>query len=190
MQSPSTPATEILRRIEHLDDAAAGELLPLVYEELRRVAASFMRREDALHTLQATALVHEAWCKLIQSPARSFRGRAHFLSVASRAMRQVLIEQARRRGALKRGGNRLRVTLHEGSASTEVALEDLLSLHEALNALAAVDRRLARVVELRSFGGLTIDEAAEVLGVSHTTVEDDWALAQAWLARRLRDLSA
>jgi RNA polymerase sigma factor (TIGR02999 family) len=177
-------ATEILHRIRREDDSAAAELLPLVYDELRRLAAGYMAHERPGHTLQPTALIHEAYVKLIASD-EAFESRAHFIGVAAHAMRQVLVDHARRRQADKRGGDRLRVTLDQADPSTSLSSDDVLALHEAIEILGRKQQRLARVVELRYFGGLTIRETAAVLGVSHTTVEDDWSLAKAWLAREL-----
>ena len=177
-------ATEILHRIERDDDSAAAELLPLVYDELRRLAAGFMAQERQGHTLQPTALIHEAYFKLVTSD-EPYVSRAHFVGVAAHAMRQVLVDHARRRQSEKRGGDWMRVTLDQSDPSTTVSSSDILALHDAIELLSRKQQRLARVVELRYFGGLTIRETAAVLGVSHTTVEDDWSLAKAWLAREL-----
>jgi RNA polymerase sigma-70 factor (ECF subfamily) len=177
-------ATNILSRIQRVDDAAAAELLPLVYDELRQLAARYMDRARAGHTLQPTALIHEAYLKLI-SGEQAFNSRAHFIGVAAHAMRQVLVDHARRRQADKRGGDWVRVTLDHADPSATVSCDEVLALHEAMDRLAAKQERLAHVVELRYFGGLTIKETAVVVGVSHTTVEDDWSLAKAWLAREL-----
>ena len=176
----------------HTDDSAAA-LLPQVYDELRRLANSYMQREATGHTLQPTALLHEAFFKLVisdSSGARAiiFQSREHFIGVAANAMRQVLVDHARRRHADKRGAQWMRVTLDqysEDDPTASISHDELLSLHEAIEALSRKHERLARVVELRYFGGLTIRETADVLGVSHTTVEDDWSLAKAWLAREL-----
>lgn len=178
-------ATRILREVRSDADEAAERLLPLVYSELRRVAGNFMQRERLDHTLQPTALVHEAYFKLIDDPERTFENRAHFLAVGARAMRQVLVDHARRRAAGKRGPSALRVTLSERVAATGAPLVEVLAMHEALEKLGEQSSRLARVVELRYFGGLTIRETSEVIGVSHATVEEDWSLAKAWLAREL-----
>lgn len=181
---PVSRATDILHRIERDDDSAAAELLPLVYDELRRLAEGYMGRERPGHTLQPTALIHEAYFKLVGG-GEEFRSRAHFVGVAAHAMRQVLVDHARRRRSEKRGGDRVRVTLDEADPRWTVRADDVIALHEAIEVLGRSEERLARVVELRYFGGLTIREAAVVLGVSHTTVEDDWSLAKAWLAREL-----
>ena len=168
-------------------DAEAGErLLPLVYEELHRQAARAMRREDEAHTLQATALVHEAYLRLVDQRHVDWKNRAHFFGVAAQAMRRVLVDHARGRLAEKRGGTMQRVTLGDAGAepSADAGLE-VLALHEALERLAALDPEQARLVELRYFGGLGIEETAEALGVSAATVKREWAVARAWLRREL-----
>jgi RNA polymerase sigma factor (TIGR02999 family) len=177
--------TQLLERWSEGDPSALEELTPLVLGELRQLAAAYLRRERPGHTLQATALVNEAYLRLAgQKPGR-WQGRKHFYGIAARLMRQVLVEHARRRGAEKRGGGRAAVTLghaDEVAGSPEV---DVLAVHEALERLAAFDSQQARVVELRFFGGLSIEEAAEALGVGHATVEREWALARAWLRKEL-----
>lgn len=192
-------ATALLSRIEADDDTAALTLLPLVYDELRRLAAAYMKSERLDHTLQPTALVHEAYMRMIdpsatQAGPRVWKNRAHFIGVAAKAMRRVLIDHARGHNASKRGGagayaggGRVweRVTLDQAIASGEAGNTELLELDEAIEKLSKVDPRAARVVELRFFGGLTIAEAALVLGVAESTVEDDWAMARAWLGREL-----
>jgi RNA polymerase sigma factor (TIGR02999 family) len=168
------------------DDVASGRLLEVVYPELRRLAAAMMRRERRDHTLQPTALVHEAYLKLADRVGTGWQDRAHFFGVASRAMRQVLVDHARRRGARKRGSAATRITFNESERGGGGWEPDLLALHDALDRLAAVDARGARVVELRVFGGLTVDEVAQALGVSRRTVDGDWAVARMWLARALQ----
>jgi len=177
-------ATDILQRIDRDDDAAAVELFPIVYDELRRLAGIYMVREPSGHTLQPTALIHEAYFKLITGD-ESFESHAHFVGVAARAMRQVLVDHARRRKADKRGGAWMRITLDQADSDANVSPDELLALHEAIERLAEKHERLARAVELRYFGGLTIRETAAVLGVSDKTIEGDWTLARAWLARAL-----
>jgi RNA polymerase sigma factor (TIGR02999 family) len=168
---------------------ALEQLVPLVYAELRRVAARALRGERQGHTLQPTALVHEAYVKLLgqQTP---WQDRAHFLGCAARIMRNLLVDHARARRAEKRGGAGLTVTLGEGLAIEAARDLDVLALHEALEQLAALDARQARVVELRYFGGLSVEETAEVLDVSQATVYAEWAVARAWLRRRLREAGA
>ena len=180
-------ATQLLSRISGDASPAAAELLPLVYDELRRLAAAYMRSERADHTLQPTALVHEAFARLIGTNAPQFKDRAHFLGVAAKAMRRVLIDHARAHNTAKRGGGRLweRGTLDEAIAAGDELGAHLLELDDALEKFAKLDPRAARVVELRFFGGLTIQESAAVLDVATSTVEDDWALARAFLGREL-----
>jgi RNA polymerase sigma factor (TIGR02999 family) len=162
--------------------AALDELVPLVYEDLRRVAAAYMRREDVDHSLQPTALVHEAYVRLIDQRQVKWRNRAHFFAVAAGLMRRILVDHARARRANKRGGGIERVTLVGDEVAAAGPREiDVLALHESLERLAAFDPRKERIVELRYFGGLTIAEAAEVVGISEATVVREWTIAQAWL---------
>jgi RNA polymerase sigma factor (TIGR02999 family) len=183
--SPSAVAT-MIDDARQGDEQALAALLPLVYEELRRLAARYMRRERPGQTLQATALVHDVYLRLVQDSHLSWQNRAHFFGIAARSMRQILIERARSRGAAKRGGSRIRVTFDPGliAAAGAPAL-DLEALDEALTRLAALDAELARVVEVRFFGGLSIEETAEALNMSPATVKRRWTLAKAWLAREL-----
>jgi RNA polymerase sigma factor (TIGR02999 family) len=185
MDERSRTITRILAAAEGGDRAGLDELVPHVYDELRRLAGAYMRGEREGHTLQPTALANEAYLRLADQTRISWRGRAQFLAIAARAMRQILVDHARRRGAGKRGGGRERVTLSDTAATFGQPALDLLALDEALNDLGTLDGRKARVVELRFFAGLTAKEAAEALEVSETTVDDDWALARAWLRRRL-----
>lgn len=164
---------------------AIEELVPLVYDELHRLAAAYMRDERGSHTLQPTALAHEAYLKLVDESEAGWRGRAHFFAAAARAMRQILVDHARARGAAKRGGGRERITLADAAGGPATAPLDLLALDEALADLARLSDRRARLVEMRFFAGLTNEEAAEALGVATATVEKDWYLARAWLRRRL-----
>jgi RNA polymerase sigma factor (TIGR02999 family) len=188
MTSPSTDTpTLCLRALSDGDRAAAERLFPMVYEELRALAGSFMKRESAGHTLQPTAVVHEAYLKLIDQERANWRDRAHFMAVAAQAIRRVLIDHARRRQAAKRGGDRCRLTLDEAIAPAATREVDFLAIDDALGRLAELHERQARVVELRFFGGLNIEEAAAVLGISRATVTDDWAVARAWLSRELAD---
>jgi RNA polymerase sigma-70 factor (ECF subfamily) len=167
--------------------AALDALLPLVYQELRRVAGAYVRRERPGHTLQATGLVHEAYLRLMRDKHVSWENRAHFCAIAANAMRQILVERARARGAAKRGGAWARLTLDEGTTAAPVAAVDVEALDQALERLAERDPDQARLVELRYFGGLTIEETAEVLGVSPATVKRSWMVARAWLKKELGD---
>lgn len=167
------------------DLAARDRLFPLVYEELRRRAAHYLRRERPGHTLQPTALVHEAYLRLAGPNRMAWTDRAHFLAVAAQAMRRVLVDHARTKRAGKRWGHRVQVPLEEGVATSQPREVDLILLDESLDELGALSPGQARLVELRYFGGLTTEEAAHVLGVSHATVERRWNLARAWLFRRV-----
>ncbi|MFG0317023.1 MAG: ECF-type sigma factor [Planctomycetota bacterium JB042] len=181
--------TELFRRLADGDADAPDALLPLVYDELRRVARRQMAGERADHTLSATALVHEAWLKLApDGSGRTFEGRRHFVAVAARAMRRLLVDHARGRRRERRGGDRLRVTLDAGAElAADEDPEEILALDEALRRLAEKDPRASRVVELRTFAGLSIDETADALGVSPRTVKREWTLARAWLFREMTD---
>jgi RNA polymerase sigma factor (TIGR02999 family) len=179
--------TQILERVEQGDSRAAAELLPLVYDELRRLAAQKMNREAAGHTLQPTALVHEAWLRLGGSDAPAFQNRAHFFGAAAEAMRRILIEHARRRLAVKRGAGAEVVDLDEMEISSPVADDDhLLALNEALEKFATIDPRKAELVKLRYFVGLNFEEAASALGIAMPTAKQWWAYARAWLTVEMR----
>jgi RNA polymerase sigma-70 factor, ECF subfamily len=168
------------------DDRQSVEtLLPIVYQELRRLAAGYLRRERAGYTLQPTALVHEAYLRLLKDKPGRWQNRAHFCAIAAHSMRQILIERARARDAKKRGGERQRVTLDEGLVAGGDRSIDLIALDQALERLAALDAEQARLVELRFFGGLTIEETAEAMNTSPATVKRHWTMACAWLAREL-----
>jgi RNA polymerase sigma-70 factor (ECF subfamily) len=160
-------------------------VMPAVYDELRKLARHYMARERAGHTLQATALVNEAYLRLMKEKAHVWKNRAHFCAIAANAMREILVEKARARAAAKRGGSRVRVSFDNALAEKQAASMDLLALHEALNSLFKMDPPLARIVELRFFGGLTVEETAEVLGSSPATVKRAWSIAKAWLKREL-----
>jgi len=175
----------VLLRVCRGEAAASRELFPIVYEELRGLARGLLRRERPGHTLQTTALIHEAYLRLVDRSLAGVDSRTHFVAIAARCMRQILVDHARVRGAQKRGGDRERNPLDDAVAAFEQDGTDLVALHEALERLGAADERKARVVELRFFGGLTIEEAASVLGVSPKTIEADWHLARAWLRREL-----
>jgi RNA polymerase sigma factor (TIGR02999 family) len=178
--------TLLLERWSAGDASALDELTPLVYAELRKLAAGYVRRERPGHTLQATALVNEAYLRLIGHRGGAWSGRSHFYGIAARLMRQILVEHARKHRAEKRGGDRVAVSLDHADEVTSAPDVDILAVHEALERLAAFDDQQARIVELRFFGGLSIAEAAEVLGVGHATVERDWSMARAWLRKELQ----
>ncbi|TWU54362.1 RNA polymerase sigma factor [Rubripirellula tenax] len=179
--------TRILSAIQSGDRNAASELLPLVYEELRRLAQSKMHHEKSGHTLQPTALVHEAFLRLVGGEDQSeWDGRGHFFAAAAEAMRRILIDNARRRGRQKHGGDFVRRELSEVNAFVDTDnVDELLALDDALTKLAAEDAELAKMVELRYFTGLTTEETAKVLGVSSRTVKRNWAYARAWLQREM-----
>ena len=181
--------TELLFAWRAGDDGALARLTPLVHQELLRMARRCLRGERAGHSLPPTALVHEAYLRLVGTRRVNWQNRAHFLAMAARIMRRVLVEIARARHREKRGGGRVQVTLTESAASTEDA-QDVAALDEALDALATLDSRKSQVVELRFFGGLTVEETAEVLAVSPDTVMRDWKLARAWLRRWLQGSKA
>jgi RNA polymerase sigma factor (TIGR02999 family) len=180
-----TELTVILQRLEQGDPHAANELLPVVYEELRKLAAQKMARESPGQTLQATALVHEAWLRLGGDDQPTWENRGHFFAAAAEAMRRILIDNARRKNSLRHGGAVERVNLDGLDLAAKVGDEQLLALNEALDHLAEQDAKKAQVVKLRFFAGLTNQEAAQVLGVSEPTVKRHWAYARAWLFREM-----
>jgi RNA polymerase sigma factor (TIGR02999 family) len=177
--------TALLKAWSDGNEAALEQLIPLVEAELRRLARSYMRRERRGHTLQTTALVNEAFVRLTNARTVGWQDRAHFLGIAARLMRRVLVDYARARGYRKRGGGACRVTLDEGLVASPEPQFDVVALDRALEALAAVDARKTRVIELRFFGGLSVEETADVLHVSADTVKRDWRLAKLWLLREL-----
>lgn len=180
----TTTATELLRAWSQGDREALDRLMPLIYDELHRRAEHFMRRERPSHTLQPTALVHEAFVRLVDQNSTDWKSRAHFLAIAARKMRQILVDHARRRRAEKRQAV-ARITLDEEAVAAPGGTADLLDIHEALERLAEKDPRKAQVLELRLFGGSSIRETAEVLGVATSTVINDYRFARAWLRREL-----
>jgi RNA polymerase sigma-70 factor (ECF subfamily) len=168
------------------DQAALDKLMPLVYNELRRLASNYLRRERPGHTLQPTALVNEAYLKLIDQRNAKWQNRAQFFGISAQLMRRILVDHARQHQAAKRGGSdRKRLSITSAEALIKQPELDLLALNEALDELAEMDPQQGRIVELKFFGGLSIEETAEVLGVSHATVERDWKMARAWLRRKL-----
>lgn len=177
--------TRLLEAHADGDREALNALLPLVYDELRRIAHGRLRGERRDHTLSTTGLVHEAYLGLVRLDRMSWQNRSHFFAIASQAMRNVLVNYAVQRNAQKRGGDRQRLALDDVKLGTETRVEELLALDEALRRLEALDPRQARVVECRFFGGLSIEETAHALGVSPATVNRDWAMAKAWLSSML-----
>ncbi len=187
MAAPSSEITGLLVDWSNGDRAALEKLLPLVETELRRLAHSYMRRENPDHTLQTTALVNEAYLKLVDQNKTRWQNRAHFFGIAARIMRRILLNYARDQHRAKRGGKSIQVSLSEVSVVSLEKTEELIALDEALQRLAAVDERKSQVVELRYFGGLDVEETAEVLHVSPITVMRDWKFAKAWLLREIQN---
>ncbi len=180
-----TDVTRILNAIEQGDARAIDELLPVVYQELRHLAAQRLSREPPGQTLQATALVHEAYIRLVGEEARTWKSRGHFFAAAAEAMRRILIENARRKQSLKRGGDRQRVDIDDAQLSIEEPSEDIVVLDEALTKLTQEDPEVAEMVKLRYFAGLTIEQAAEILGISCRTADRYWSYARAWLYQEI-----
>ena len=178
--------TLLLEQVGSGDETAPERLLPLVYDELRKLAQGYMDNERGGHTLQATALVHEAYIRLVDWKNVSWQNRAHFFATAAGVMRRVLVDHARKRKSLKRGASQLTIALDDAISFPQPSQGvDILGIHEALDELAAFDPSQARIVELRFFGGLTLEETAHALGVSETTVKREWQIAKAWLFNRL-----
>ena len=178
--------TQILTAIEQGDPNAADKLLPLVYEELRKLAAHRMANEAAAQTLQPTALVHEAWMRLVGKQTPKFQNRAHFFAAAAESMRRILIDNARRKRAVRHGGGQQRVDFDQAELASHSDDDQLLAVHEALDKLAAENAVQGELVKLRYFVGMTLEEAAEVLGLSPRTADNYWAHARAWLFRELK----
>jgi len=184
MISSPKAVTQLLLDWRNGDQAALDQLMPLVYDELHRLAQAYLRRERQGHTLQTSALVNEAYLRLVdqQTP---WQNRAHFFGIAAQLMRRILVDHARAHQYAKRGGDQQRVSLEAAADVANAEDGDLVALDDALLSLAAIDPKQSRIIELRFFGGLTIEETAEVLGISHATVEREWSLARAWLRREL-----
>jgi len=187
MSADSENVTQLLQDWSAGNDRALEELLPLIYNELRHLAHNFLYRERSGHTLQTTALVHEAYLKLIDQKDARWQNRSHFFAIAAQAMRRILIDSARRHAAMKRGGPQENLSLDEVADISLGPNTTLLALDEALKALAEIDPEQSRIVELRYFGGLTIEETAEVMKSSPATVKREWAMARAWLHQALKD---
>jgi RNA polymerase sigma factor (TIGR02999 family) len=184
---PSGAATDLLLELSQGDPRTVDALVPLVYAELRRLATRYLRHERADHTLTTTALVHEVYLRLVDPARVSVSDRAHFLAVAAIGMRRILVEHARKRNALRRGGERQRVSLSQLSIAQDDSAETLLALNDALERLGAISPRLVRVVECRYFLGLTETETAEALGITDRTVRRDWIKAKGWLAAAIEE---
>jgi len=182
---PKNEVTQLLLQWSDGDKAALDKLMPLVYRELRRLASHYMRRERPAHTLQASALVNEVYLRLVDYRRMEWQNRAHFFAVAAQAMRRILVEHARSRQYAKRGGTAQRISLDDVAVLTHQQAAELVALDEALTTLEALDARKGRIVELRYIGGLSIEETAEILGISTATVERDWRSAKAWLYRAI-----
>lgn len=185
---PMSDVTRILSAIENGDPQAADELLPLVYEELRKLATMRMARETPGHTLQPTALVHEAWLRLVGNKKTQWDGRAHFFGAAAEAMRRILVDRARRKNAIRHGAGQQRVDLQDANLAAPDDNEQLLAVNDALEKLAAQDKAKAELVKLRYFTGMTLEEAARILGISEPTAKRQWAFAKAWLHREINNL--
>ena len=187
MSTPSQEeVTALLNDWTNGDQEALNRLMPLVYDELHRLASRHLRHERTGHTLQTTALVHEAYLKLVDQKSASWQNRLQFFAAAAKVMRHILVDYARSRKAVKRGGDYCRLSLDEALISAEEDDPDLLALDEALNELAALDPQQSRVVELRVFAGLTVNDTAQALGISPRTVKREWSMAKAWLHRQIR----
>jgi RNA polymerase sigma factor (TIGR02999 family) len=186
MKPATKDVTRLLEQLRAGDRNAVADLVPLLYDELRQLASKYLRRERPGHTLQATALVHEAYLRLVDQKDVGWQNRSHFFGVAAQQMRRILVDHARHRHAAKRGGAAPKVALDEALVVSDQAAEDVLQLNELLTRLDELDEQQARVVELRVFGGLTVEEAAEALDISPATVKRDWAMAKAWLTREIQ----
>jgi RNA polymerase sigma factor (TIGR02999 family) len=185
MAGAASQVTGLLAAVQRGDDAALNQLIPVVYEELRRLAKRHMAGQRRGHTLQTADLVNEAYLKLVNVQETGWKDRIHFFAVASRAMRSVLVDYARRRGYAKRGGNPVRVSLSEADQRSEEKSAEVIAVDEALSGLAALDPRKSQIVELRYFGGLSVEETAGLLGLSARTIKREWRWARAWLHREL-----
>ena len=186
MTTPSSQnVTALLHEWGRGDRGALDRLMPVIYDELRHQAARYLRQERPGHTLQTTALIHEAYLRLVDQKNVSWQNRAHFFAIAAQLMRRILVDHARQRQAAKRGGAALRLTLDEAMALSEEPDVNLVALDEALNRLAVIDPQQSRVVELRFFSGLSVEETAEALRISPRTVKRDWNVAKAWLRREI-----
>lgn len=180
-----TDVTRILNAIEQGDPRATEELLPLIYEELRLLAAQKMAHEPPGQTLQATALVHEAYIRLVNVEAQNWDSRGHFFAAAAEAMRRILVDKARRKQSKRQGGNHKKIDMNDSFSAIEEPKDDILAVNEALDKLAKEDSKLAEVIKLRYFGGLTLDQIAGIMGIGRRTVDRYWALGRAWLYQEI-----
>jgi len=185
MNQSSMDVTLLLRELSRGNQDALAELIPAVYDELRRLAAYYLHQERSDHTLQATALVHEAYLRLVDQRRVDWKNRSHFFGVAAHLMRRVLLMHAREHRALKRGGMAQKISLDDTAIYSQAQADDLVFLDELLNQLARLDAQQERIVEMRFFAGLSVEETAEVLGISTATVKRDWAMAKGWLVREM-----
>ena len=183
-QTPEN-VTQLLIGWSKGDKEALDKLLPLVYNELHRQAAAYLRRERVGHTLQTTALIHEAYVRLVDQKNVHWQNRAHFFGIAAQLMRRILVDHARTKKRVKRGGSNIRVSFSDATIKTEAQDLDIVALDQALERLARIDEQQSRIVELRFFSGLTVEDTAEVLGISPATVKRDWSMAKAWLHREI-----
>jgi RNA polymerase sigma-70 factor, ECF subfamily len=186
MDSSFSEVTQLLAAVRQGDRTAFEQLLPLVYDELHHIASRHMARQQPGHTLQTTALIHEAYLRLLDQEEKRWENRTHFFAVAATVMRHILVDHARARQRDKRGGDVLKVSLHEAAAQSDERALGIIALNDSLQTLAAFDQQQARIVELRFFGGLTMEEIAEALSLSLSTVEREWRTARAWLGQQLR----
>jgi RNA polymerase sigma factor (TIGR02999 family) len=185
MSSPPHQVTQLLQKWSEGDETALAKLMPLVHDELHRLAHQHMRRESAGHVLQTSALINEAYIRLVDQPVIHWQGRSHFFGIAARLMRHILVDDARKRNAAKRGGSFIQVPLDEASTVVQEQAANVAALDDALQRLETIDERQGKIVELRFFGGLSIEETAEILKVSPGTVMRDWTFARAWLRNEM-----
>jgi RNA polymerase sigma factor (TIGR02999 family) len=185
VQQPPENITELLASYGRGNKESLDQLMPIVYDELRRQAARYLRREQAGHTLQTTALIHEAYVRLVDQRNMQWQNRAHFFGIAAQMMRRILVDHARSKKRVKRGGSEIRVSFEDANVAAKGQDLDVVALDEALERLAQIDEQQSRVVELRFFSGLSVEETAEVMGISKSTVKRDWSMAKAWLHREL-----
>jgi len=185
MTAPPHQVTQLLQQWSEGDDSALAQLMPLVHDELHRLAHQHMRRESAGHVLQTSALINEAYLRLVDQPQIRWQGRSHFFGIAARLMRRILVDDARKRNAVKRGGSFIQVPLDEANTVVQEQAANVAALDDALQRLETIDERQGKIVELRFFGGLSIEETAEVLKVSPGTVMRDWTFARAWLRNKM-----